>query len=188
MKLQRKLLYETRDRLLFGAELSYVDIVDIAKQNIELFLESESDLSIPKLSRYILDNISYTIDKRALKSFDNLDDKELIRKNLLDIVMIGLKEQEKRLGDKEEMTDFMRVATLQAIDDAWVEEVDYLQQLQSAVSGRATAQRNLVYEYHKEALHTFRLMEQEIKRNVVRNILLSEVTYDDEHKMHILYP
>ncbi len=188
MKLQRKLLYETRDRLLFGAELSYEDIVDIAKQNIELFLESESDLSIPKLSRYILDNISYTIDKRALKSFDNLDDKELISKNLLDIVMIGLKEQEKRLGDKEEMTDFMRVATLQAIDDAWVEEVDYLQQLQSAVSGRATAQRNLVYEYHKEALHTFRLMEQEIKRNVVRNILLSEVTYDDEHKMHILYP
>ncbi|MCR4611979.1 MAG: accessory Sec system translocase SecA2 [Lachnospiraceae bacterium] len=188
MKMQRKLLYETRNGLLFGAKLSYQDITKIAQDNIDHFLDEEDDITISKLSRYILDNISYTINDKALESFDNLEDKELLRSNLLEIVIIGLKRQEKRIGDKEKMVDFMRIATLQAIDDAWVEEVDYLQQLQSAVSGRATAQRNLVYEYHKDALSAFRLMERDIKRNIVRNILLSDVSVDDEDEIHIMYP
>ena len=188
MKLQRRLLYEIRDKLLFGAKLSYQDITAIANQNIDLFLDSEKELSVSKLSRYILDNISYTIGEKALEAFDNLDDRKLIRSNLLDIVIVGLKYQEKRIGDKDKMIDFMRVATLQAIDAAWVEEVDYLQQLQSAVSGRATAQRNLVYEYHKDALAAFRLMERDIKRNIVRNILLSDVSFDEDDEMHVLYP
>ena len=187
MKLQRGLLYETRNKLLFGGELSYQDITDIARQNIDVFLEG-GDMSASAISRYILDNISYTIDDKALEILKHPDDKGLIKSNLMSIVAVGLKNQENRLGDKDKMADFMRIATLQAIDDAWVEEVDYLQQLQSAVSGRATAQRNLVYEYHKDALLTFRLMEREIKRNIVRNILLSDVTVDKEDELHILYP
>ena len=86
------------------------------------------------------------------------------------------------------MANFMRIATLRAIDDAWIEEVDYLQQLQSAVSGRATAQRNLVFEYQKDALSAFRMMERDIKRNIVRNILLSDVSIDDEKEFRIMYP
>ena len=86
------------------------------------------------------------------------------------------------------MVDFMRIATLQAIDDAWIEQVDYLQQLQYAVSGRASAQRNLVYEYQADALESFRKMEKTIKKNIVRNILLSNVYVNKEGKIDILLP
>jgi preprotein translocase subunit SecA len=86
------------------------------------------------------------------------------------------------------MNDFMRVAALNAIDDAWVEQVDYLQQLQAAVSGRASAQRNLIYEYQKDALESFRKMEDTILKNIMRNILLSNVYLDDKRKLHILLP
>ena len=119
---------------------------------------------------------------------DRLDDKDFIQNGLIDIVKDGLKLQENRIGYRDDMSKFMRIATLRAIDDAWVEEVDYLQQLQSAVSGRATAQRNLVLEYQRDALLAFRLMEREIKRNIVRNILLSDVTIDEEEELHIMYP
>ena len=119
---------------------------------------------------------------------DRLDDREYVRKGLIDIVKQGLNRQETHIGYGEDMAKFMRIATLRAIDDAWVEEVDYLQQLQFAVSGRATAQRNLVFEYQRDALLAFRLMEREIKRNIVRNILLSDVTIDDEEELHIMYP
>ena len=100
----------------------------------------------------------------------------------------GLKEQEGKLEDSELMTDFLRIATLQAIDDAWVEQVDYLQQLQVAVSGRASAQRNLVYEYQRDALESFRKMEKDIKKNIIRNILLSNVYVNAEDKISILLP
>lgn len=188
MKLQRNLLYNTRNDLLFGANLTFNDIIGIAKENIEDFLNGSEELTSSSLTRYILDNISYTIDYRVSDMLDRLDDKDFIQNGLIDIVRDGLKLQESRIGYRDDMSKFMRIATLRAIDDAWVEEVDYLQQLQSAVSGRATAQRNLVFEYQRDALLAFRLMEREIKRNIVRNILLSDVTIDDEEELHIMYP
>lgn len=188
MKLQRNLLYNTRNDLLFGANLTFDDIIGIAKENIEDFLNGSEELTSSSLTRYILDNISYTIDYRVSDMLDRLDDKDFIQNGLIDIVRDGLKLQESRIGYRDDMSKFMRIATLRAIDDAWVEEVDYLQQLQSAVSGRATAQRNLVFEYQRDALLAFRLMEREIKRNIVRNILLSDVTIDEEGELHIMYP
>ena len=99
-----------------------------------------------------------------------------------------LAEQEKILGNRERMNEFMRVAVLNAVDSAWVEQVDYLQQLQAAVAGRATAQRNLLFEYQADAFESFGKMERTIKENAVRNILLSDVYVDEGNKLHILFP
>lgn len=188
MKLQRQLLYETRDKLLFGAKLIFDDIIGIANENVDVFFEDNEELTSPVITRFILDNISYTLDNRAMEMLERLDDRTFVRDKIIDIVKSGLKRQQDKLGSKEDMANFMRIATLRAIDDAWVEEVDYLQQLQSAVSGRATAQRNLVFEYQKDALSAFRMMERDIKRNVVRNILLSDVSIDEEKEFRIMYP
>ena len=188
MKLQRQLLYETRDKLLFGAKLTFDDIIGIANENVDVFFEDNKELTSPVITRFILDNISYTLDNRAMEMLERLDDRTFVREKIIEIVKSGLKRQQDKLGDKEDMANFMRIATLRAIDDAWVEEVDYLQQLQSAVSGRATAQRNLVFEYQKDALSAFRMMERDIKRNVVRNILLSDVSIDEEKEFRIMYP
>ena len=48
---------------------------------------------------------------------------------LLEKVKQRLSEQEKSLGSRGSMNEFMRVAVLNAVDNAWVEQVDYLQQL-----------------------------------------------------------
>ena len=188
MKLQRQLLYETRDKLLFGVKMTFEDIVDIANENVDVFFEDNEALTSSVISRFILDNISYTLDNRAMEMMENPNDRAFVRDKIIEIVKSGLKRQEDKLGDEEYMADFMRIATLRAIDDAWVEEVDYLQQLQSAVSGRATAQRNLVFEYQKDALSAFRMMERDIKRIIVRNILLSDVSMDEEKEFRIMYP
>lgn len=51
--------------------------------------------------------------------------------------------------------EFLRHCCLRAIDDAWIEEVDYLQQLQILVNARVLAQRNPVFEYQEEAYRSF---------------------------------
>ena len=137
------------------------------------------------MSRYLLDNISYRMDDI---SDSVLQGKESVAQYLRRQVEAALQEQESRIGYDETMEEFVRVATLRALDDAWVEEVDYLQQLQSAVAGRTSAQRNPVFEYRKDALESFGQMEQTVVRNVMRNILLSEVSYDAEGRMQILFP
>jgi len=66
--------------------------------------------------------------------------------------------------------------------------VDYLQQLQYAVGGRSTAQRNPVFEYQEEAYDSFLLMERTIKKEIVRNIFLGQKEYRKTGEMQVLFP
>jgi preprotein translocase subunit SecA len=186
LQLQRKLMYSTRDQLLDGKGLRKEKLLAIAGDNIDRFLRTHKRLERQQLTRYFLDNISYKLDDKI--QWIPCNDRKMVRQYLLERVDARLKEQSDKLHSTTKMNDFMRVAALNAIDDAWVEQVDYLQQLQAAVSGRASAQRNLVYEYQKEALESFREMEETIRSNIMRNILLSTVYLDEEWKLHILLP
>lgn len=183
---QRKVIYAIRDHLIDGERIDYDIITDIAEGNIMHFIKTEKKISRQSVCRYILDNISYCLDEDLAEV--SLKKKKAVMNYLLTKVKKGLKEQESRLPSREKMDEFMRIVTLRAIDDAWVEQVDYLQQLQSAVSGRSTAQRNPVYEYQEEALVSFRQMEVTIRKNIVRNILLSSVSLDKKQKLQILLP
>lgn len=183
---QRALIYETRNQLLDGESMEYDTIKRIAKENIKAFLEEQEEWTAENINRYVLDNISYRLGEEITPAC--LSDSNKIVKYLMGIVRRGLKEQENKLESPELMVDFIRIATLQAIDDAWVEQVDYLQQLQVAVSGRASAQRNLVYEYQEDALEAFKKMVKNIRKNIIRNILLSNVYVNAEDKISILLP
>lgn len=186
MQRQRDLIYATRNQLLDGGEIRTEKIIEIAKENIEKFLNSGGNIDRYSVNRYILDNISYRLDDDVTGITS--EDTKTIELCLLKKVEAGLKEQEERLGSKKCMNEFIRVAILSAIDNAWVEQVDYLQQLQAAVSGRVTAQRNPVYEYQNEAFESFQKMESVVKKDAMRNILLSNVYIDTENKLHILFP
>lgn len=187
MQLQRKLMYATRDSLLYGGELAEEDIIRMAEDNIGQFLDSEENLTERKLNRYILDNLTYQLDGRSGEMIGK-QYKRWVKAYLLGIVRNGLIRQTRILGSREKMQEFMRIAALNAIDQAWVEQVDYLQQLQAAVAGRAFAQRNVVYEYQKEGLKSFRKMEESIKKDIVRNILLGSVSLDEDGKIRIVFP
>ena len=188
MQKQRQLIYSMRDELLDGGRIGKERLMQIAENNIQTFVggfSGKQPVSRQAVSRYLLDNISYQMDDI---SDSILQGKESVTQYLRKQVEAALQEQESRIGDDETMEEFVRVATLRALDDAWVEEVDYLQQLQSAVAGRTSAQRNPVFEYRKDALESFGQMEQTVVRNVMRNILLSEVSYDADGRMQIQYP
>lgn len=186
LQLERKLMYDTRDMLLDGGTLEDEKIKAIAGENIDGFLKDNKQLTKATLNRYILDNISYEMEKDM--RYLNLSNKSEVKEYMLQRVDKSLEEKRKAIDSENGMKDFVRVSALTAIDEAWIEQVDYLQQLQPAVSGRSSAQRNLMYEYHAEALKSFRKMESTIKQNIIRNILLSEVSMDKKNRLHIILP
>lgn len=183
---QRDLIYATRNHLLEGGELQMEKILEIARENIRCFLNSEKCNDQNDFNRYILDNISYRLDEDITEL--PLNDHGCMELYLLEKIERGLERQEHILGSRERMKEFMRIAILSAVDHAWVEQVDYLHQLQSAVSGRAMAQRNILYEYQNDGFDSFRKMERTVKKNAMRNILLSDVYVDKANKLHILFP
>lgn len=183
---QRSLIYETRNQLMDGGELETNKILQIAKENIKDSFPKVKKHDLEEVRRYILDNISYQLDD-SLNELPSYDE-EVVFQYLIGLIMNRLTAQQENLGGEETMNDFIRVATLRAVDEAWIEQVDYLQQLQYAVAGRSSAQRNPIYEYQKEALESFRKMEKTIRANMIRNILLSDVYFDKEGELQILLP
>lgn len=183
---QRDIMYEMRDHLLEGQKVEKEKLLEMGKRNIRDFLKGKIRVSQAELNRYILDNISYRLDNDC-KSV-NKNDLGEVETYLLRKMDSALEEQCARLADEKQVNDFLRKSVLTAIDDAWVEQVDYLQQLQSAVSGRSTAQRNPVYEYQKEAFTSYTDMENLIMKNAVRNALLCSVWINPKGELQMMLP
>jgi len=186
LQLERALMYETRNNLIDGGTVEKSKLLEIAKENVTEFLKENKNLTQSELNRYLLDNISYRMEKET--GFMNLSNRGRVTAYVMARVEKSLDEKLSAIGSKKAMDDFVRVSALSAIDEAWIEQVDYLQQLQAAVTGRSSAQRNLMFEYQGEALESFRKMESQIKRNIIRNVCLSEVSLDKMNRLHIILP
>ena len=183
---QRNVMYETRNRLLDGGTMEFKKILKVAGENIDSFLQETRKPDAKAIHRFIYDNISYEVTEELTRKI--LRRKKRVKKFLMALVEQRLEHQKEMLGEQEVLDEFIRVACLSSIDQAWVEQVDYLQQLQAAVSGRTMAQRNLLYEYQQEAVESYLSMKKIIYKNIIRNILLSEVEYGEDDKLSIIYP
>ena len=92
-----------------------------------------------------------------------------------------------RLETEEKREEFYRLSILKAIDTCWIDQVDNLQQLKSFVSFRQIAQRNSVFEYYQESLDSYEKMEHDVKKLIVRNIMLSTIEGNLEKGLSIYF-
>lgn len=179
MQRQRTIMYKTRNDLLDGKSLDENYLLSICEDNIKDFVKSNKKLDSYGVHRYVLDNLSYRLQEMDVSTKNQKD-------YLIQYSKMAFNNKKKSLGDR--FSEYCRLCTLRALDDGWVEEVDYLQQLQAAISGRSSAQRNLLFEYQREARISFEDMEKSIKKAMIRNILLGEVSFGKDNVMIILYP
>lgn len=179
MQRQKTIMYKIRNDLLDGMSLDENVLKQIYVNNINDFAKDHKKMDDKTMYRYILDNLSYRLKELSVSSANK---KEYLKQ----YADMAFKDKKQVLGNR--FSEYCRLCTLKALDDGWIEEVDYLQQLQAAISGRSTAQRNLLYEYQREARLSFRDMEKSIKKAMIRNILLGEVSFGKDNEMIILYP
>ena len=165
--------------MIDGKNLDENVLVQIVGNNIDEFFAKHKNVDDFLMNRYILDNLSYRLNKLSISTADK---KEYLKQ----YANRAFNDKKQLLGKR--FSEYCRLCTLSALDDGWVEEVDYLQQLQAAISGRSTAQRNLLFEYQREARISFEDMEKSIKKAMIRNILLGEVSFGKDNEMIILYP
>lgn len=179
MQRQRTIMYKTRNDLLDGKSLDENYLLSICEDNIKDFVKSNKKLDSYAVHRYVLDNLSYRLQEMDENTKNQKD-------YLIQYSKMAFNNKKKSIGDR--FSEYCRLCTLRALDDGWIEEVDYLQQLQAAISGRSSAQRNLLFEYQREARISFEDMEKSIKKAMIRNILLGEVSFGKDNEMIILYP
>lgn len=182
VKLQRDYVYRERDAIIEGRSQA-LDILQFAKEDIDLYLKRHPILEAHSLERYILDHITY--DFQAFPEYLEVRNHKQVRAFLLEIIEAEIQRKKELLTT--DYLQFERLAVLKAIDECWVEEVDYLQQLRIIAGARQVAQRNPVFEYHQEAYKGYQKMKEEIKRGILQNILLSDVSYTEKGEMQVYF-
>ncbi|HGC9233704.1 TPA: accessory Sec system translocase SecA2 [Streptococcus agalactiae] len=184
VQLQREYVYRERNALINGesGHFSPRQIIDTVISSFIAYLDGEVEKEelIFEVNRFIFDNMSYNL--QGISKEMSLEE---IKNYLFKIADEILREKHNLLGDS--FGDFERTAALKAIDEAWIEEVDYLQQLRTVATARQTAQRNPVFEYHKEAYKSYNIMKKEIREQTFRNLLLSEVSFNENGDLQIYF-
>ncbi len=186
LKRQRTILYAARNRLLDHGRVEDDFIKKVWKWNIRQYVKEKKQVDEAELSRYVLDHISYELGygfspKVAFRG-------RKLRNYLQKYAEVVYENKMSDFENEDQKQEFLQLCILNAIDDIWIEEVDYLQQLQFAIIGRGSAQRNPVFEYSEEAYKSFHNMEDSIKIKMMRNIFLGTPEYDRNKQLNIVFP
>ena len=183
MNIQRDIVYKERNRLIDGSRALEDVVEEIIASYIDQVTASNYE-SRELLFHFIVTNISFHI--KEVPDYVNVTDKTTVRSFMKQVI-------EKELSEKKELLDqhglyeqFLRLSMLKAIDDNWVEQVDYLQQLSMAIGGQSASQKNPIVEYYQEAYAGFEAMKEQIRADMVRNLLMGlvEVTPKGEIVTH----
>lgn len=186
MKIQREITYAERNRLIQAEERIDEEISRVLSQVIHQAAYEKSYETRADLYRFILDHFSYHAE-RIPYDFD-IYSPEKIAELLQDIAEQELQAKKAYLKSDKLFTHFQRVSVLKAIDENWVEQVDYLQQLKTALSGQHFSMKNPLVEYYQEAYDGFEYMKERMKQQIVKNLLMSELALNPKGEVIMYFP
>ncbi|VQH05757.1 Preprotein translocase SecA2 [Streptococcus pneumoniae] len=183
MNIQRDIVYKERNRLIDGSR----DLEDVVVDIIERYTEevaADHYASRELLFHFIVTNISFHV--KEVPDYIDVTDKTAVRSFMKQVIDKELSEKKELLNQHDLYEQFLRLSLLKAIDDNWVEQVDYLQQLSMAIGGQSASQKNPIVKYYQEAYAGFEAMKEQIRADMVRNLLMGlvEVTPKGEIVTH----
>lgn len=186
ISVQRQLIYRERNRILESEQLASFNFEQLARDVFLHHFKTSGTVTASDIAQYIYQNVSFSaVDVEIDNTTGNVD-------AIVALLMGQFKQQfeknKQKINNDALFQQFLRKTVLKAIDTAWIEQVDYLQQLKANVNQRQKGQRNAMFEYHKVALDSFNQMVWEIKHRIIRNICLSMMDQQQNGHVTIHFP
>ncbi len=171
MNRQRQLIYQQRDQVLDGIDLTdkILSMLDTnIDENVRNYLagESKQDWNIAGLKEKY---------KGWLTGDDDFEDLDKITvDNTIELLTerghTVLEEKRELLGD-EMFQDFERMVLLRNVDTLWMDHIDAMDDLKQGIGLRAYAQQDPVVAFRMESYDMFDEMTATIRENTVRMML-----------------
>ncbi|KXT76461.1 accessory Sec system translocase SecA2 [Streptococcus sp. DD12] len=185
LRVQRLKVYRLRNQLIAGTIDLRHRIPQLVQEEVEHYQDKRGPLTLTALNRYILENFSYQL-RQWPADFDP-EDARAVLAYLMDLFEAEMKTKARDLGEASRLEEFYRLAVLRAIDHCWIAQVDSLQQLKNFVTSRSFAQRDAVMEYYRESFMSYEEMSQDIRSQIVRHVMLSQVEKTAEGDLSIYF-
>jgi len=186
MKIQRELTYAERNRLLEDTNEMEEEINRVLDYVIQQVAYEQSFENRADFYRFILHHFSNRAE-RIPQEFNIHSPKE-VSYLLQSIAEQELLAKKSYLKSDKLYSQFQSLAILKAIDENWVEQVDYLQQLRTALSGQHFSMKNPLVEYYQEAYDGFEYMKERMKHQIVKNLLMSELALNPKGEVVMYFP
>ena len=186
ISVQRDLIYKERNLILDMVNKNQFDYKQLAKDVFRKDLKIFNINDEKGVINYVYKNLSFNFETNNEKI--DVYNQESIVNFLIQHFMQQFGDNQKKAADPYFILRFIQKSIIKAIDIAWIEQVDYLQQLKASVNNRQNGQRNAIYEYHKVALESYEDMTITLKRNIIRNLCLSIITFDKHGDLMIYFP
>src|SRR6476659_8003749 len=183
MNVQRQVIYEQRNDVLHGADLSE----EIREEWLpEVISNVVSDYTAAELSEEwelgelvaAMDTVYGTgVTEDELKGLE----RDAIVQEFLDDALDAYAEREKAIEEVQEglMRDLERFIVLQTVDIRWREHLENMDYMREGIGLRGLAQKDPLVEYRNEGHTMFQALNGAIREEVVTLIFHAEVTPDD---------
>ncbi|MDO5732349.1 MAG: preprotein translocase subunit SecA [Eubacteriales bacterium] len=185
MNQQREVIYTERRKVLEGENLkpSYIEMIRQVAEAIILEhthgYELQSEVNFASLRN----EIAYRFGPLPILEQDfaaqNQDPTKGVfveewTEKLQDQAIARYEERESEFPSPETMREAERVILLRAVDAHWMEHIDNMADLRDAIGLRGYGQHDPVVEYKRAGFDMFAQMNDEIRRDAIRLIMLAE--------------
>jgi len=187
MNKQRELIYEQRDKVLYGEDIKET-VIKMINDTIESYCKiylSDDDVhdnwDLNGLREFFAswipdaEKIEFTTEELANTSCDEVADS--IKAMATEIY----EAREERFGS-EIMRQIERAMLLRSVDTNWMDHIDNMDDLRQGIGLRAYGQHDPVVEYRNESYDMFSAMTDAIREQTAKLVMTVEVRQNQEVK------
>ncbi|AGK71535.1 preprotein translocase subunit SecA [Streptococcus cristatus] len=185
IRIQRQIIYNKRNDIIAHPDFDLDYFLSVLSDAMDAYVKKHPFKEQADLYRFVLDNISYYCQDIP-KNLD-VTNIQQVKKFLTKLFIEEYQRKRDRIEDSDMFEQFQRTVVLRAVDDCWVEQVDYLQQFQALVISRGYAQKNPVYEFHKEAFESYKRMNADMSLKIIKNMALSSINIQPTGKLEVFF-
>jgi preprotein translocase subunit SecA len=190
-RVQRESIYNTRNRIMqMDADDLDQIIEELLTTAVDAYVAKRSEHNADEVADFVINHIDYGFAiHRLIAEREVTYSHSALRQYLEKLVITQFKLQHKQVPSPTQFAYFERLALLKSLDNAWIEQVDSLQQLKGIVTDRSRGQRDPIYEYQKEARRSFRTMRADFALRAMTLLLLSQLQINPKDgTVEVVYP
>lgn len=182
LRMQRNNFYEQRNHIIDAKKLDDLTMTWLS-DGVDDYLDDLPDLRIPSMQELVNEHFDYNNVVVSRDFHDHADAKDYLMKLAHRI----LEQKEKLLLNEQQRQQFYRSSLLQTLDQCWTDEVDYLNTLTAYTGNWAMASRDSSFVYNQWAFDAYRRMFKRIKKQLVDNLLLSQIQINKKNELVLIF-
>lgn len=185
MREQREIIYRDRYDVITAFRDLGPEIKGMIKRTIERAVDTHMRLNQENAAEAIVNFAHTTILSEDEYSLSDVKGKKpsQIKEDLYERAIEIYDRQISKLKDDEAITEFQKVLILMVVDNKWMDHIDALDQLRSAVGLRGYAQNNPIVAYQSEGFAMFQDMIGSIEYDVTRTMMKAQIHEQERERV-----